>query len=33
MRHLFVCLDGTGNSPGQTDIEYIVRNKSPISSV
>ncbi|WP_394517528.1 phospholipase effector Tle1 domain-containing protein [Pantoea sp. SGAir0175] len=33
MRHLFVCLDGTGNSPGQTDIEYIVRNKSPLSSV
>ncbi|MEA9396706.1 DUF2235 domain-containing protein [Lelliottia amnigena] len=33
MQHLFVCLDGTGNSPVQTDLEYAVIHGLPQSSV
>lgn len=30
MQHLFVCLDGTGNSPVQTDLEYAVIHGLPM---
>ncbi|WP_074165713.1 T6SS phospholipase effector Tle1-like catalytic domain-containing protein [Enterobacter roggenkampii] len=33
MQHLFVCLDGTGNSPVQTDLEYTVIHGLTQSSV
>ncbi|MRT11079.1 hypothetical protein GJV07_02090 [Enterobacteriaceae bacterium RIT711] len=33
MQHLFVCLDGTGNSPVQTDLEYTVTHGLAQSSI
>jgi hypothetical protein len=33
MQHLFVCLDGTGNSPVQADLEYTVIHGLTQSSV
>lgn len=33
MKHLVVCLDGTGNHPGQTDEQYIQENNLTASAV